>query len=131
MAASTRCSASMSDDESMDDYYDEDEDEDSAEYLDEDGFDAPQVEQSEAAYEVLDAAQCLELAQAQVRELSELLCCESETAEWLLRDFRWDREKLTEGAAPSPPVRSHDLHQLWGGSTLLLPVDRNRACPAY
>jgi len=86
----------MSDDESMDDYYDEDEDEDSAEYLDEDGFDAPQVEQSEAAYEVLDAAQCLELAQAQVRELSELLCCESETAEWLLRDFKWDREKLTE-----------------------------------
>ena len=89
----------MSDDE--DEYmYDSDED-DSAEYLDEEGFDAPPVEAHEQVFSVLDGATCLECAQTEVRDTSDLLCVPAATAEVLLRAFRWDREKLTEGA-PHP-----------------------------
>ena len=46
------------------------------------------------------------LAEAEVRSVSELLCCSCDVSALLLRHFRWDREKLTDGApAPLPAHR--------------------------
>jgi len=62
------------------------------------GFGSEPVRQATVPYVVLDSDACLALAQREVQDLSELLCCSEEVAGILLRQFRWNREKLTEGA---------------------------------
>eukprot|EP00965_Chrysotila_dentata_P119969 3968136-Pleurochrysis_carterae.AAC.3 len=56
------------------------------------------VRQPPPAYLVLDEAECLSTAEAQVRQVSEMLCVEPDVAAILLRQFRWDRERMTTGA---------------------------------
>lgn len=53
------------------------------------------VRQTSALYEVLDAQECLALARAEVSQVCDLLCCDVEVAASLLRQFLWNREKLT------------------------------------
>jgi hypothetical protein len=71
---------------------------------DEPCFNSEPVRQNTLPYEVLDSAACLALALKEVEELCELLCCSEDVAGILLRQFRWNREKLTEGAS-SPGAR--------------------------
>ena len=74
------------------DYMSEDEeDEEDGGFLDE-----PAVHRQETSFQVLDQAACLSLAEKEVSETSELLCCDRETAALMLRMYRWDREKLME-----------------------------------
>jgi hypothetical protein len=61
-----------------------------------DVFQAPPVRAAESTYDVLDADACRSLAEAQVKEVCELLCCDARSAEVLLRHFRWDRDRLTD-----------------------------------
>merc|ERR1712176_755481 len=53
------------------------------------------IRHTRALYEVLDARECLALARAEVSQVCELLCCEADVAASLLRQFHWNREKLT------------------------------------
>ena len=82
-----------------DDFYDEMSQDDYDEESD-DCFDEPAVVQQDSLYKVLDEATCASLAQKQVVEVSEVLCCDIDVSQTLLRHFNWDREKLTEGAFP-------------------------------
>ena len=78
-----------------------------------DAFEAPPVVAVEPTFRVLTAEQCLERANAKVAEVVELLCCDTQVAALLLRRYRWDTDKLTDGAprhrrrlrarAPRPP----------------------------
>ena len=70
-----------------------------------DAFEAPPVLVVEAVFHVLTPAECLARAEAQVQEMTELLCCDPMVAQLLLRHFRWNRDKLTDGAhrPPNPP----------------------------
>jgi len=68
-------------------------------------FNSEPVRQNTLPFDALDSAACLVLAQKEVRELCELLCCSEDVAGILLRQFRWNREKLTEGAPfPDPCI---------------------------
>ena len=69
---------------------------------DEQCFESEPVQAATSSFEGFDAAGCLELAQAEVRSVSELLCCSCDVSALLLRHFRWDREKLTDGAHTLP-----------------------------
>jgi len=60
-------------------------------------FDSEPIRQQTQTFTVLDASECLALAQKEVDEVRELLCCSEEVASILMRQFRWNREKLTEG----------------------------------
>lgn len=63
---------------------------------DEDDFvESAPVRQVSAAYNVLDAADCQALANEEVTHVRELLDCSFDVAAVLLRQFRWDRERLT------------------------------------
>jgi len=53
------------------------------------------VRQATSCFEVLDAGACLAVATQQVNEVCELLCVGKDVASILLRQFRWDRERLT------------------------------------
>mmetsp|Transcript_2911 Transcript_2911/g.9172 ORF Transcript_2911/g.9172 Transcript_2911/m.9172 type:complete len:439 (+) Transcript_2911:58-1374(+) len=59
-------------------------------------FDSEPIRQQTQTFTVLDASECLALAQKEVDEVRELLCCSEEVASILMRQFRWNREKLTE-----------------------------------
>ena len=67
-------------------------------------FDSEPVRQTSIGFEALDAAECRQLAQQAVRNMSELLCCQPDVSALLLRHFRWDREKLMDGATPPAPA---------------------------
>jgi ariadne-1 len=49
---------------------------------------------------VLDAAQCKDQAARRVLEVAEVLACDLDTAQVLLRHYKWDKEKLTDGELP-------------------------------
>ena len=86
-------------DDSLDDASEED---------DEHCFDSEPVRQASCSYEALDASACQQLAQQAVHNVSELLCCQPDVSALLLRHFRWDREKLMDGATrprARPPAR--------------------------
>ena len=83
----------MSDDEDyMDDSeaYDDDDDDDEV-------FEAPTIQHQESAFAVLTPEDCEAKAKAEVQAVVELLCCEPGVAHILLRHFKWDRDKLTDG----------------------------------
>ena len=93
-------------DDSLDDASEED---------DEHCFDSEPVRQASCGYEALDASACQQLAQQAVHNVSELLCCQPDVSALLLRHFRWDREKLMDGATPPrarlpPPSRPPALN---------------------
>jgi len=75
----------------------EDDDDDSA-----DCFDEPAVEQHQAAYSVLDGPTCHAMATKQVVEVAEILACDMDVAQVLLRHFKWDQEKLTDEYMTDP-----------------------------
>jgi len=77
-----------------DDMDDEDEDMESQDE-DDNWVDSDPVRQATLNYEVLDSAACKEMAMRLVRQVGDLLSCESEQAAILLRQFRWDQERLT------------------------------------
>lgn len=79
-----------SDDNVFDDGEDEDEDEDDT------AFEGPVPVAKEASFAVLDKARCQALAQAKLRSVMELLCCEAGVAQMLLRQYKWDQDKLVE-----------------------------------
>ena len=84
--------------------------EDDSEYeSDSDAFEAPPVLAVEQPFRVLSPEECLAKAQEQVDKVVELLCCDAQVAQLLLRHFCWDRERLTDGvphgaACPPTPV---------------------------
>ena len=49
---------------------------------------------------MLDAAQCKDQAARRVLEVAEVLACDLDTAQVLLRHYKWDKEKLTDGELP-------------------------------
>ena len=117
----------LMEDSEAEEYYSDDEDED------EQCFESEPVLAATSSFQVFDAAGCLELAQAEVRSVSELLCCSCDVSALLLRHFRWDREKLTDGVRkpglpcqplpPPPPTpmgeamhRERGPARWWGGS---------------
>ena len=63
-----------------------------------DAFEAPPVQAVEQTFRVLTPEECLARANAKVQEVVELLCCDAQVAALLLRHFRWDSDKLTDGA---------------------------------
>jgi len=67
-----------------------------------DAFEAPPVQATEHNFRVLTPEECLARANAQVQEVVELLCCEQQVAQLLLRHFRWDRDKLTDAYMADP-----------------------------
>ena len=85
---------SMSDEE---DYMDDSEEGDDDEYNDT-VFDLPTVQHQESVFHVLTPDDCDAAAKQQVQSVQELLCCDADVAHILLRQFRWDRDKLTDGA---------------------------------
>ena len=98
-------SAEMSSDMEMsdDDEYEYDEDDEDED--DDVGFaDAPPVQRMETTYRPLDPEACRALATRRVDEVKELLCCDGTVAAMLLRFFRWDQEKLMEGAPRACPA---------------------------
>ena len=60
------------------------------------------IRHTRALYQVLDTQECFALASAEVAQVYDLLCCEADVAASLLRQFRWNREKLTAGARCRP-----------------------------
>lgn len=62
-------------------------------------FETPPIQAAELAFRVLLPEECLSNAQKQVQEVQELLCCDAQVACLLLRHFKWDRDKLTDGAS--------------------------------
>ena len=69
---------------------------------DDDAFDdTPDPTAKEAQYTTLDPEQCRALASKAVKSVVELLCCDEQVAQMLLRQYKWDQDKLVEGA-PRP-----------------------------
>ena len=66
-----------------------------------DAFEAPPIVAQDSLFHVLLPEDCEQRARAQVKDVCELLCCEPDVAQLLLRHFRWDRDKLTDGAPSS------------------------------
>ena len=62
-----------------------------------DAFEAPPVVAQESRYHVFSPEECLRQAEAKVKDVCELLCCQPDVAHLLLRHFRWDHDKLTDG----------------------------------
>ena len=76
--------------------YDEDDCDDS-----DDAFEAPPLAKPDSVYAVLTPTEAAEHASKQVVEVTSVLNCDREAAILLLRHFRWDRDKLMDGALPS------------------------------
>lgn len=62
-----------------------------------DCFDEPTVAKKDKPFQVLDETTCHALATKAVVDVSEILCCEIDVSQSLLRYYKWDRERLTEG----------------------------------
>ena len=62
-----------------------------------DAFEAPPVVAQDSRYHVFSPEECLRQAEAKVKDVCELLCCQPDVAHLLLRHFRWDHDKLTDG----------------------------------
>ena len=92
-----------------------------------DAFEAPPVQQTEVAFNVLSPDECQALAQKEVRDVVDMLNCEESVAQLLLRHFKWDKDKLFDGmprprhalatlAVPAPMCldawNAHTLHLL-------------------
>jgi len=89
----------MSDvDMSDDDFeYDDEPDDDQDDSDDDVGFaDAPPIQRAETSFTPLDQEACRAMANSRVDEVAELLCIDRTVAGMLLRQFRWDQEKLME-----------------------------------
>ena len=56
------------------------------------------MQHQESTFTVLSPADCDAQAKQEVQAVCELLCCDADAAHILLRHFRWDRDKLTDGA---------------------------------
>jgi len=93
----------MEDSEYEEEYMDDSCD-DTSEVDDEPCFDAEDVPKATLPYTVLDPTACAALAQKEMQAVIELLCCNEEVAGILMRQFRWNREKLTEGAASQSAI---------------------------
>jgi len=85
---------------------------------DSDGSDTNWVEsapvgRTTVAFEVLDPTACLTLANQQIAQICNLLCCTPEIASILLRQFRWDGERLTTDYLDDPDtvLRKAGFHQ--------------------
>ena len=65
-----------------------------------DVFEASLVKESFSAFSVLAPTDCLELAQTEISFIAEIFCCTQSAAQVLVRHFRWNRDKLTEGVHP-------------------------------
>ena len=87
----------MSEDDNMSGMSGGDDDDDDASD-DNSQFDAPAVTHQESMFAVLGPEECEALASRAVDQTCELLCCEREHAALLLRQFKWDRSRLAEGA---------------------------------
>jgi len=84
-----------SDDEEEDGMYDDDAEDDD----DEDGdgaFNEPLVSKQESTFDVLEEDACRSMAQKKVVEAAELLACELDVAQQLLRHYKWDQEKMCD-----------------------------------
>ncbi len=94
----------MDDSEEEMDYSDDDMSEMGDDGSDDDvGFaDGPPVQRQESTFTPLDNEGLRVMAGNRVDEVMELLCCDRNVAAMLLRFFRWDQEKLMEGAPPAP-----------------------------
>ena len=90
----------------------DDEDDYSEDGDDDQVFEAPAVQQQESTFNVLTPEECEAAANREVQSVCELLCCEASVAGILLRHFKWDRDKLTDGGcrtsarACPPPARA-------------------------
>ena len=82
---------------------------------DDGGFaDAPPICKRLQSFTALDGDGCRAMANACVDEVKEILCCDAPTAAMLLRFFRWDKEKLMEGARSPWPTAPDTLRtELW------------------
>ena len=91
----------MSDMDDDDDYFDDDDDgmdDDDGDVDDDDAFEGPPPLRAEESFQVLSSEQCLAQAQKEISDTVDLLCCDNNVAEMLLRQYKWDRHKLAEGA---------------------------------
>jgi len=96
--------------------YQDDMSEEEEDYDDSDEcFDEPAVVQQDSQYEVFDKAACDAMAKKQVVEVAEVLCCDLDVAQILLRHFKWDRERLTEEYMTDPEKTSQKAGLHMGG----------------
>ena len=96
----------MSDDGDYMDDSEEEEYDDGSEDGDDAVFEAPAVQAQESSHVSLTPEECDAAAKAQVQSVVELLCCEPGVAHVLLRHFKWDRDKLTDGAPHATKMRA-------------------------
>ena len=98
----------MSDMEEDEDYFDDDDDSGSFEddgSDDDDAFNqAPDPTAKEAEFKCLAPEECKELASKAVKGVMELLCCDTQVAQVLLRQYKWDQDKLVEGEHATSPA---------------------------
>lgn len=126
----------MSDMEEDEDYFDDDDDSGSFEddgSDDDDAFNqAPDPTAKEAEFKCLAPEECKELASKAVKGVMELLCCDTQVAQVLLRQYKWDQDKLVEaymtdqetvaakaGIVP-PGAADGSIVHLDGGSSVLV-----------
>ena len=102
----------MSDMEEGSDYFDDD---DSNASFDEEGSDgdafndAPDPTAKEAQFKSLNPEECFALANEAIKGVQELLCCDTQVAQVLLRQYKWDQDKLVEGERAAAPSESPAL----------------------
>ena len=77
--------------EDSEEEYDEDDENDAV-------FEAPAVQHQESSFQVLTPAECEAAARQAVQSVVDLLCCEEDAAQILLRRYKWDQDRLTDGA---------------------------------
>ena len=65
---------------------------------DDEMFETPAVQAKESMFTVLEPEDCEKRAMKEVTSVVDLLCCDPAVAQILLRHFKWDRDKLTDGA---------------------------------
>jgi len=108
-------------DDDDDDNYDDDDDDMGSDEC----FDEPAVVQQDSLFEVLDESTCEAMAKKQVVEVAEILCCDIDVAQTLLRHFKWDREKLTEDYMndPDTTAKKAGIHLGTDASIVHLPGD--------
>jgi len=91
---------------SSDEDYMDDSDYGSGSDGDDEIFEAPAVQAQESTFSVLTPEDCEKLAEHEVQSVTELLCCPPAVGQLLLRHFRWDRDKLTDGATAACPTKN-------------------------
>jgi len=74
-----------------------------------DAFEAPVVQKEEVPYKTFTPEQCDAMAKAKIREVCEPLCCDPVNAQLLLRSYKWDSERLTDGERLHPPQTARAL----------------------